>query len=227
MRYFFLAYALLTVLVIGVAGVRGKKFSHTPFELFPDMDRQDKVKPQKPELFFADGVGARQPVLNTTPSHFAEEVAVGDHVRDLEFSKGRTGYYYTGKEGTDYYNGMPEELELSEETVGAFLRRGQERFGIYCSACHGEYGNGGGIASKLGVPGVANLLGEGYFAPTYSDGQLYDVINNGKGNMSGYGYNIPVRDRWAIVAYVRAMQKATTLPDDQKQAILTEKAKAN
>lgn len=227
MRYFFLAYALLTVVVIGVAGVRGQKFSHTPFELFPDMDRQDKVKSQKPEPFFSDGVGARQPVQNTTPSHFSEETAVGDQVRDFEFSTGRTGYYYTGKEGADYYNGMPEELKLTEDTVGAFLRRGQERFGIYCSACHGEYGNGGGIASKLGVPGVANLLESSYYSPAYSDGQLYEVISKGKGNMGGYGYNIPVRDRWAIIAYVRTLQRATTLPDDQKQAILLEKAKSN
>lgn len=207
MRYFFLAYALLTVLVIGVLGVRGQKFSNAPFELFPDMDRHDKVKAQKPDSFFGDGVGSRKPVKGTTASHFANEQR-GAENSGFEFSEGRTGYYYTGRLDGKYGTGMPTELGLTSENAAALIRRGEERYGIYCAICHGDSGNGGGMASKLGVPGVANFHEPTFQSDVYPDGQLYEVINKGKGQMGAYGYNIPVRDRWAIVAYVRAMQTA-------------------
>ena len=72
MRYFFLAFALIVLLVISFFGFRGDKFSGTPLRLFPDMDDQDKVKTQKPSEFFADGLGSRKPVLGTIPRGFAQ-----------------------------------------------------------------------------------------------------------------------------------------------------------
>lgn len=203
MRYFFLAYALIAVLVVGIFGLRGDKSAKTPIEIFPDMDRQDKIKAQTPDDFFADGLGSRKPVAGTLAQ------SIGD--ADAEFGGG-TGYYATGHIGDYYGSGMPEELELSAEVLPEFVARGEERFNIYCMPCHGRSGDGGGIAAQFGVPGVANLHTENFLSASYPDGRMYDVIVNGKGQMGGYGYNINLRDRWAIIAYIRAMQLAQKAP---------------
>lgn len=210
MRYFFLIYALVALMVVGIFGLRGQKFSKPPVRIFPDMDEQDKLKPQKPSGFFADGQGGRLPVAQTQPRGFnpeGEKVIGG--IPEYEFG-GQTGYYYTGHVGDYYGIGMPEELKLTAENSGELLRRGKERFGIYCAVCHGDSGDGNGITAQYGVPVAANPNAKlNAISPeTYPDGRLFEVISNGKGNMSGYAYNIPVRDRWAIVAYIRALQAA-------------------
>jgi mono/diheme cytochrome c family protein len=214
MRYFFLAYAIIAVLVVGLLGLRGDKFARPPLRVFPDMDNQDVVKAQVPDNFFADGRGARLPVAGTQPVGFhplGEKLLGG--IPEYEFSGG-TGYYYTGEIGDYYGNGMPEELGLKAENVAAFLRRGQERFNIYCSACHGVSGDGQGMTSNFGVPVAANPNAK--LAETdgalYPDGRLFATITKGKGNMSGYGYNIPVRDRWAIIGYIHALRTARKAP---------------
>jgi mono/diheme cytochrome c family protein len=208
MRYFFIAYAIIALLVVGIFGFRGQHFSKPPVRIFPDMDEQDKLKPQKADNFFADGHGGRLPVAETQPRGFNDEGAkVIGGIPEYEFG-GQTGYYYTGHVGDYFGTGMPAELELTAENAGALIRRGQERFNIYCSACHGISGDGQGITSKYGVPGIANLHGAPYLTGTYADGRIFEVITKGKGMMGAYGPNIAVRDRWAIVAYVRTLQAA-------------------
>jgi mono/diheme cytochrome c family protein len=208
MRYFFLAYALIALLVVGIFGLRGQKFSKPPIRIFPDMDEQDKLKAQKPDPFFADGHGGRLPVAQTQPRGFNPEGATSiGGIPEYEFG-GQTGYYYSGHVGDYFGNGMPEELSLTEESAAAVIHRGKERYGIYCAVCHGASGNGQGVTSNYGVPGIANLQLPSFNAESYPDGRLFNTITNGKGMMSGYGYNIPVRDRWAIVAYVRTLQAA-------------------
>jgi len=208
MRYFFLAYAVIALLVVGIFGVRGQKSALPPIQIFPDMDDQDKVKAQVPSTFFADGMGSRMPVAGTQPRGFNPdgESEIGG-IPEHEFG-GLDIYYHTGQIGDYYGTGMPEELALDAESAAALIRRGRERYGIYCAVCHGDSGDGQGIAGQYGVPGIANLLLGPYQPETYPDGRLYHVITHGQGQMSGYGYNIPVRDRWAIVAYVRALQEA-------------------
>lgn len=214
MKYFFLLYAIVGITVVGVFKYRGHSFSEPPIRLLPDMDDQDVLKAQKQDAFFADGQGARQPVANTAPLGFQADGAneLGG-IPEYEFSGG-TGYYFTGHVGDFFGTGMPEELKLTEESAVALLKRGEERYNIYCSACHGVSGNGAGITARFGVPGIANLTGTPYAATAYPDGRLFEVITKGKGNMSGYGYNIPVRDRWAIIAYIRALQLSRSAPLD-------------
>lgn len=210
MRYFFLAYALIALVVVGILGFRGQKFPEPPVRVFPDMDEQDKLRAQKPSDFFADGQGARLPVPGTQARGFNPhgEREIGG-IPEYEFG-GQTGYYYTGHVGDYYGNGMPEELELTAESAEALIRRGEERYGIYCAVCHGDSGNGNGITAQYGVPVAGNPNAKlNLISPeVYPDGRLYEVITMGKGQMGGYGYNIPVRDRWAIIAYIHTLQAA-------------------
>ena len=195
MRYFFLIYALIAVLVVGIGGFRGQTFTKPPIQIFPDMDNQDKQKAQSPSTFFADRQGARLPVAETQPRGFNEDGAsVVGGIPEYEFG-GQPGYYYTGHIGDYFGNGMPEELELTAESAATLIRRGKERFGIYCAVCHG-------------ATGIANLHLDPFKAASYPDGRIFETITKGKGMMSGYGANIPVRDRWAIIAYVRTLQAA-------------------
>jgi mono/diheme cytochrome c family protein len=212
MKYFFLIYAIVAVTVVGIFKYRGHFFEQPPIQLLPDMDDQDVLKAQKQSDFFADGQGARQPVKDTAPRGFRAdgETKLGG-IPEYEFS-GATGYYYTGHYGDFYGTGMPDELQLTEQNYIELLKRGEERFNVYCSACHGKSGDGGGITGLYGVPGIANLMSGPYAAQSYPDGRLFEVISKGKGQMSGYAYNIPVRDRWAIIAYIRAMQMARSAP---------------
>lgn len=214
MKYFFIAYAIIAALFIGLMPMRGAKSPNTPIWLLPDMDNQDKLKPQKPDPFFADGQGARLPVHGTQALGFnAEGVAEIGGIPEYEFGGG-TGYYATGGVEGYFANGMPEELGLNAENVGAFLKRGEESFNINCAICHGKSGDGQGITGQFGVPGIANLTQDTYAQAAYPDGRLFYVITNGKGNMGAYKHNVSLRDRWAIVAYVRAMQFARKAPYD-------------
>jgi len=216
MRYFFLAYLLVALIVVGIFGFRGQKFSKPPIRIFPDMKEQDKLRAQKPDAFFADGHGGRLPVNQTQPRGFNPEGAkVIGGIPEYEFG-GQGGYYYTGQIGDYYGNGMPEELSLTEKTAAELIRRGRDRFDVYCAVCHGASGDGQGITSAYGVPVNTNPNAKlNSHAPgSYPDGRLFNTITNGMGRMSGYGYNVPVRDRWAIIAYVHTLQaaKATAAP---------------
>lgn len=214
MKYFFLFYAIIAITVVGVFKYQGHTFSEPPIQLIPDMDDQDVLKAQKQSAFFADGQGARQPVAQTAPRGFqANGATTLGGIPEPEFSGG-TGYYFTGHVGDYFGTGMPEELKLTADNSLELLKRGEERYNIYCSACHGKSGDGAGVTSLYGVPGIANLVSPPYSAASYPDGRLFEVITKGKGNMSGYGYNIPVRDRWAIIVYIRAMQVARSAPLD-------------
>ena len=207
MKYFFLVLAGLITLTFGVFGLRGAKSSKTPIEIFPDMDRMDFVKSQKPNDFFHDGQGARLPVPGTVP-HSSD-----DGVFPVEFGEGRTGHYYTGAINDYFASGLPlEELGLVGDEgatdMQALLRRGQGRYAVFCAICHGAPGDGTGTVSNYMAAKIANLHEPRFASGEYPDGKLYHVITYGQGLMSGYGASIPVRDRWAIVAYVRALQDA-------------------
>lgn len=204
-RTFLIIFSVFVMIIVGVFGFRGQKFRNTPAEFLPDMDRMDKLMGQEKSDFFSDGVGSRPVVPGTVP-HGADE-----SLYSIEFSAGRDGYYYTGRFGDYYGSGMPKELELTAENAEAFLKRGEGRYAIYCAVCHGEAGDGAGVTSKYGVPGIANFHAPNFSSDQYADGRLYDVIANGKGVMGSYGSVLPVRDRWAVVAYVRALQNSKSV----------------
>jgi mono/diheme cytochrome c family protein len=87
----------------------------------------------------------------------------------------------------------------------ALLQRGRERFDIYCAPCHGRLGDGNGITKKIGdMPAVANL--HDLRIVEMPDGEIFDTVTHGKGLMGAYGPLLSTRDRWAVIAYLRALQ---------------------
>ncbi len=211
MKYFFISFFFAAVLIVGAAGFRGEKFSRTPLQIFPDMKDQTKVKYQAASGFFADGIGSRPLVPHTVPMGFevpAKAAADGAAPAKFGFSNG-LDFYNTGKMGDYYGDGFPAELVVDND----LLLRGQERFNIYCSVCHGQSANGKGITSKYGIltafnfqqPGATDPSNAAAYRPT---GAIFDTITNGKGLMGPYGGVVPARDRWAIITYIRTLQMA-------------------
>jgi hypothetical protein len=204
LRYFFLTFILVAVCVVGLAGVRGTKMSTPPLEIFPDMDHQPKIQPQHPSNFFADGRGNRKPVKGTIPLGYNipgsfYQVSASNRVDNAGFSN-FPDYAHTGKMDDVYGDGIP--LEVNEK----LMARGRERFEINCSICHGHTGAGDGIIKTFGLVTIASLQDERI--RVMPDGQLFSTITNGKNTMGAYGPQIAVEDRWAIVAYLRALQKS-------------------
>lgn len=181
-----------------------------------DMQDQPRLKYYKQSDFFADKRGSRDQVENT--------IARG-HLYDNKA-------FYTGKldnpnpnapastatdaNGNTVVTSFPNDVDAFPVPVTKeLIDRGQERFNIYCIVCHGPIGNGDGMVVRRGFPKP----------PTYHDdrlrnapvGHFFDVITNGWGKMNSYAYQVPPADRWAIIAYIRALQ-ATQNPDQNQKA---------
>jgi len=216
LSYFFLGLALAVIAVVSIAGPRGSHSTKPPFEIFPDMNYQDKVKDQVPSAFFADGNSARAPISGTV----AEEMPA------------QNDYWATGKwDDTHWGDGIPvheaRDGGRALQIDAANMARGRERYNISCEVCHGAAGDGQGITSKYGLNGAANYHQDKFRKMT--DGEIFNTITNGKGQMLGYGYNVTTDDRWRIVMYIRALQRSQNAavedasPEEQKA--LQDKAK--
>ena len=112
----------------------------------------------------------------------------------------------------------PERAALTERPplTAALVARGQERFGIYCSVCHAPDGSGDGVVPSRGFPHPPDLRSDRLLAAPVS--HFYDVISNGYGVMYPYADRVSPRDRWAIAAYIRALQKIGTSADAPVEA---------
>jgi hypothetical protein len=187
--------AAIGAAVFGMLGWQGRLMRQPPFELFPDMDRQAKLRPQEPNHFFANGVSSQLPPAGTIARSQPIETVSGEVYR-FEDSPVNTGRIA----------GTTNFVETNPLIVDeALLKRGRERFDIYCSPCHGRTADGNGITKKIGVmPAVANLHDKRIVE--MADGEIFNTISNGKGLMGAYGPLIPTEDRWAVIAYLRALQ---------------------
>lgn len=211
LRGFILLSVLATIAIVAMAGFRGEHSTRTPWEIFPDMVRQMKVRAQSPSGFFADGRGPRLPVPGTVPIGYempkAEAIATPaagvpapEARAHLAFSAG-TDYYNTGKmDPGNWGTGMP--VDVTPE----LMKRGQERFNITCAMCHGSAAAGNGITKQYGLATVVSLQDDRI--RKMSDGEIFNTITHGKNTMMAYGSTIAVNDRWAIIAYLRALQRS-------------------
>jgi mono/diheme cytochrome c family protein len=167
-----------------LTGCRGQPSEDPPIHIIPDMDWQPKYQPQGESKFFPDGRAMRQPVEGT--------VAVGELREDDAFYRGKRGDAWVGK----------APIQVNAKT----LARGEERFGIYCAPCHDKSGSGKGIVVQRGFALPPALYAD--HARGLPDGELFDIITHGVRNMPSYAAQIPVEDRWAIVTWLRVLQRS-------------------
>ena len=228
LRGFLLIFILAGIVIVALCGFRGQHSSRPPWEIFPDMVRQPKVRAQAPLGFFADDRGPRVPIASTVPLGYEipkpqqnapPEVSPsgappGEEVSHeaFGFSLG-TDYYNTGKMGTNWGTGVPIPV------TAQLMQRGQQRFNINCSVCHGLTAAGNGMTKQFGLTTVVSLQDERI--RKMADGEIFNTITNGKNTMMSYGGNVPVADRWAIITYIRALQRSQNasvndVPADQR-----------
>jgi len=210
-----LLYIILILLTgvavgIGIAGRQGRLSRQPPIEVFPDMDRQLRLRPQQPNDFFPNGLSSQLPPPGT--------IARG---QPLQTVSGEVWPFEDAPVNTGRVTGTTNFVETNPLPVpGRLLQRGRERFNIYCAPCHGALGDGNGINKKLGVmPVVANLQDKRIVE--MADGEIFNTIIHGKGLMGAHGPLVPVADRWAVVAYLRTVQlsqlgSVDDLPPDQQ-----------
>jgi mono/diheme cytochrome c family protein len=162
---------------------RGTPTENSPIHLVQNMDDQEKFEPFEKNTFFKDGSAMRMPVAGTIARD------------DLKFE-------------ADNNVGRTEKNPLPLTT--AVMERGQQRYNIYCQPCHGAVGDGKGIVAQRG-------LTLGFVPPTsfqtddmikQADGHYYHVITHGIRNMQPYQYQVQPNDRWAIIHYIRALQRS-------------------
>lgn len=164
---------------------QGQPKKKPPFHIVPDMDIQPKYYPQSYSKFFKNHSEMRMPVPGTV-------------ARDELHANTKL---YTGKDSTGKlveHNPLEVNMKL--------LERGQKEYSIYCVPCHSEVGDGRGIMMQYQYPPAANFHDQRLVdAP---DGHFFDVMTHGLRNMPSYAHQIDVKDRWAIISYIRALQKS-------------------
>ena len=181
---------------------REQPSSEPPIHLNPNMDDQQKYKAQAENKFFENGSAMRTPVPGTVERGFL-------HADDI---------YYTGKDTKgNFVKDAPVDITTQ------LLNRGRERFDIYCSPCHSRVGDGKGI-----------MVSRGYVPPpdfhtdrirNMPDGEIFDVMTHGIRNMPSYEHQINPDDRWAIVVYLRALQRSHNATIDDVPVEMREKIK--
>ena len=153
-----------------------------------DMHDQPKFRPYRGTDFFGDARSARPLVAGTVARGQLQEESL----------------LAAAKSGTAFADALPMPVDA------ALLRRGQERYTIYCSPCHGRLGRGDGMVVRRGYRPPSSFHVDRLRAQPA--GYFFDAISHGFGAMPDYAAQIPVRDRWAIVAYVRALQLSQNVP---------------
>jgi mono/diheme cytochrome c family protein len=192
MRNLYLVTLFVGVLVVSILGFRGSTFTAPPLDLFPDwafpgMEVQPKLRPQSASAFFADGRADRTPPPRTIARGMLRD---DDH---LHLGKTAAGAFAPS---------LPVSLTVDRQ----FLERGRDRYQIYCAPCHGALGDGNGMTKRYGM-GATPTYHDARLR-TMPDGEIFNTITVGKNTMMPYADKISPEDRWAVVAYVRALQRA-------------------
>ncbi|MGA2446142.1 MAG: cytochrome c [Opitutaceae bacterium] len=195
MRYVYYVTAFLVVLTISIAGFRGRRSTQPPVEVFPDMDRQAKYKPQADSRFFADGRADRPLPAGVVPRGRTVAPDPGFLRADDLLYRGKTP-------GGEFARGFPPQLVIDQR----FMTRGKECYTIYCSPCHGALGDGQGITKAYGMVTTASYHDDRI--RQMAEGEIFNTITNGKNTMFAYADKLSPGDRWAVIAYVRALERA-------------------
>ncbi|HED54720.1 MAG TPA: cytochrome c [Phycisphaerales bacterium] len=230
----------------GLAGCRGERTDKRPRQFFPDLDDQERFKPQTETEFFADGRAQRPTVAGTVaygqypnnPDALSDD-PMGEHIledRDRMIKEDPAVYFGV----TDAPVGDPAHFvkRIPIEVTMELINLGRKNYDIYCSVCHGIEGDGQGpVGRRWSIP-VANFYDERFTDPnevTSRDGYIFNVARNGlqdpNGNlrMPGYGHALDETEAWAVVAYIRTLEQARgvpidsdLIPDAERQQLLQE-----
>ena len=212
MRYLYLTTALVMCVAVSILGFRGRTFMGSPMDVFPEwlfpgMKQQPRLTQQMASEFFSDGRLDRVAPPGTVPSSFGP---AGQPLKtDRYMYQGRLA---DGSFGRRFPAAVHVDMKL--------LRRGRDRFTIYCSPCHGALGDGNGIMRKYGMGAIATYHTDRIRG--MPEGEIFNTITNGKGQMNPYGDKLEPADRWAVIAYLRALQRAQTgtladVPSDHRE----------
>lgn len=190
---------ILLPLVMILAGCQGAISDKPPVHLNQNMDFQEYFEAQEANAFFADGRAMRAPVPGTVArGYLKEDVA-----------------WWTGLDASGDYVTNPVELTME------IMERGRDRYNIYCSVCHGLAGDGNGIimTGRYGYVPAPTFHSE--LLRAREDGYFFDAISRGVRSMPAYGQQVAVADRWAITAYIRALQRSQNaspadVPENQR-----------
>jgi mono/diheme cytochrome c family protein len=166
-----------------------------------DMHDAPRIEAYEANAFFADGRGSRTPPTGTVARGWLRQDEV----------------LYTGRANGELVNEFPFQITTED------MARGRERYNIYCSPCHGVLGDGQGMVVQRGLRRAASYHQDRLREERI--GYFFDVVTNGFGAMQGYADQVPVRDRWLIVAYVRALQLSqhatmAEVPREQQQPLM-------
>lgn len=191
-----LASVATLTLVVGAAGCRGWESDQPPVHLISNMDTQEKGKPYRRDTsgLFADGRVMQAPPEGT--------VAQGQFIDDLAFTDG-----VDPADPQKPFKNLPDQVKVNGQVDPALVTHGKVRANIYCAPCHGVDGNGQGPVAQKGLV-VPPPTWNTDRVKQITNGQIYVAIKNGVNNlnMPPYAHQIPVRDRWAIVAAIRDLQ---------------------
>jgi mono/diheme cytochrome c family protein len=184
--------AVIALSIAALSGCRGQTSRESPVAILRNMYQQPRYNPQAFSAFFADTRTMRPPVEGTIAREVETSPIVGE---------GRTA------DGKGFVETIPPVVVQRVGDMDKLLARGESRYGIYCTPCHDGLGGGKGMV-------IRRANNQGFQPPTFHqerirtmpDGQLFQTISYGFNTMPAYGPQLPVDDRWAIVAYVRALQ---------------------
>lgn len=224
MKYFFMIWLFVVVAFVALMGPRGGTSRKPPVYLFPDMDIQAKNKAQSENVIFDDASTDRQPAAGSVGRGYAwdTKTVFGS---DYRYDVAENPELHTAKlPNGEWVDTFP--MAVDER----FIQLGKEKYDIFCTVCHGRLGNGKGV---LAADGSDYTMNRGYFgnvadltAQTYVDyphGQLWDRITNGWNTMYPYKDKLTPQERWAVVAYLRALQlSANGTVDDVPQNKLSD-----
>jgi mono/diheme cytochrome c family protein len=218
--------AIAVVATLSFLGIQGKVSKDTPVYVFDDMDYQAKYKAQGENAFFADGRDARPAVAGTVARGTGLE-PLKVFSADYRRAESLNPSFVSGKDAKgEFLAGFPAKSlkfakgQLNDYGVdAAVLALGQAKYQVYCAVCHGDAADGNGIMKvrsalegDVAILTIANL--QTPLIRAYPNGQLYDVITNGKNTMMGYGDKLSPEERWAVVAYLRALQLSQNCPPE-------------
>jgi mono/diheme cytochrome c family protein len=205
MGFILLTSVLALVPFAFIAKWRNSHSAEPHFHIIPDMDFQAFRGPQSTSPVFADEREIRKPVAGT--------VARGELKED--------DLFYRGLDNGQWATRFPPQVELNDAT----MQRGRERFTIYCTPCHGEAAEGNGMIHQRAL--AVNAAATGWVQPSkltdpgfvrQPHGQIFNTITNGIRTMPAYGPQIPEKDRWAIILYLRAIQRSRNASIDDVPA---------